>query len=339
MDDTPRDTPPPAGSRARAPVVRWQAVREGAPLHRATAHLPPPGPGEVRLRIAACALNFADLLLLEGRYQDRVEPPIVPGIEMAGTVEAAGPGVTEPEVGARVAVHAGHGGLAEAANVPAALCVKVPACVPLDVAASVLVAHGTARLALVHRAHLQAGERLVVTGAGGGSGLAAVETGAALGAEVVAVARGADKLEAARAAGAVHLIDAATADLRAEVRAFGGADVVFDTVGGAVWEALFRAARPEARLLPIGFAGGEVPQIPANHLLVKNLTVIGLNLGGYRRFAPERLTAALGEVMAGAAEGALRVHVGARFPLAEAPAAIEALRARTVPGKIVVTSA
>ena len=333
MQDRPQ-TPPAA--RPRAPVTRWQAMRPGAALHRATVHLPPPGPGEVRLRIAACALNFADLLLLEGRYQDQPDPPITPGIEMAGIVEAAGPGVARPEPGARVAVHAGHGGLAEAANVPAALCVPVPEGLSAEIAAAVLVAHGTARLALAHRARLAPGERLVVTGAGGGSGLAAVETGAAMGAEVVAVARGADKLEAARAAGAAHLIDAGTADLRAEVKALGGADVVFDTVGGDVWQALFRAARPEARLLPIGFAGGEVPQIPANHLLVKNLTVVGLNLGGYRRFAPERLATALAEAMSGAAEGRFDAHIGARFPLAEAPAALEALRSRAVAGKIVV---
>jgi len=260
----------------------------------------------------------------------------VPGVEMAGRVEAVGPGVTGPAVGARVAVHAGHGGCGEAANVPAALCVPVPEGLASEVAACVLVTYGTARLALSHRARLAADERLVVTGAGGGTGLAAVETGVALGAEVVAVARGADKLDAARAAGAHHLIDAETDDLRAGVKALGGADVVFDTVGGAVWQALFRAARPEARLLPIGFAGGEVPQIPANHLLVKNLTVIGLNLGGYRRFAPERLAGALSEVLELAETGRIRVHVGARFPLAEVPAALEALRNRAVPGKIVV---
>jgi NADPH2:quinone reductase len=313
-------------------------MRTGAPLHRATVHLPPPGPGQVRLRIAACALNFADLLLLDGRYQDQPEPPITPGIEMAGVVEDVGPGVATPAPGTRVAVHAGHGGLAEAANVPAALCVPLPGDLAAEVAASVLVAYGTARLALAHRARLAPGERLVVTGAGGGSGLAAVETGAAMGAEVVAVARGDDKLAAARAAGARHLIDAREEDLRAAVKALGGADVVFDTVGGEVWHALFRAARPEARLLPVGFAGGDVPQIPANHLLVKNLTVIGLNLGGYRRFAPERLAAALREVMDDAAAGRFDVRIGARYAFPEAPAAIEALRARSVPGKIVVTA-
>ncbi len=335
MDD---ETTRPRGNRARAPIMRWQAAQMGGPLHRATVHLPAPGPGEVRLRIEACALNFADLLMLEGRYQEQPDPPVVPGMEMAGRVEAAGPDVADPAIGARVAVHAGHGGCGEAANVPAALCVPVPEGLSSEVAACVLVTYGTARLALAHRARLSPGERLVVSGAGGGSGLAAVETGAALGAEVVAVARGADKLEAARAAGARHLIDAETADLRAEVKALGGADVVFDTVGGAVWQALFRAARPEARLLPVGFAGGEVPQIPANHLLVKNLTVIGLYLGGYRRFAPERLAGALSEVLALAESGRIRVHVGARFAFSEVPAALSALRNRAVPGKIVVTA-
>ncbi len=301
--------------------------------------LPPPGPGMIRLEIAACALNHADLLMVAGRYQERPEPPFTPGLEMAGIVTARGDGVEAPGIGARVVVPAGHGGLAEAANVPADLCLPVPEGLSLAEAAAIPVTYGTAHLALARRARLAPGERLVVTGAAGGAGRAAVEIGAAMGAEVVAVARGAERLEVARAAGARHLIDADEAEgeaLRDRVRALGGADVVYDTVGGATWQALFRAARPEARLMPVGFAGGEVPQIAANHLLVKNLTVIGFYWGGYRAFAPAALTDSLAEVLGWTAAGRLSVHIGARYPLARAEEALAALRARAVPGKIVV---
>jgi NADPH2:quinone reductase len=319
--------------------LRLEYAAPGAAPALVRRPLPPPGPGTIRLDIAACALNHADLLMAEGRYQERPEPPFTPGLEMAGTVAALGDGVEAPGIGARVVLYAGHGGLAEAANVPARLCLPVPEGLSLAEAAAIPVTYGTAHLALSRRARLAPGERLVVTGAAGGAGRAAVEIGALMGAEVVAVARGAERLEVARAAGARHLIDAGTTEgeaLRDRVRVLGGADVVYDTVGGATWEALFRAANPEARLMPVGFAGGGIPQIPANHLLVKNLSVIGFYWGGYRAFAPEVLTGSLAEVLGWAASGRLAVHVGARYPLARAEEALAALRARAVPGKIVV---
>jgi NADPH2:quinone reductase len=207
----------------------------------------------------------------------------------------------------------------------------------METAAAFQIVYGTAHMALARRARLMPGERLVVTGASGGSGLAAVEVGAAMGAEVIAIARGAEKLGIAADAGARHGIDADAPDIRERVKALGGADVVFDTVGGALWQALFRAANPEARLLPIGFAGGEVPQIKANHLLVKNLTVIGLYWGGYLRFAPQALADSLAEVMGWIAEGRLTLKIGARYPFDAVPEALAALEARDVAGKIVVT--
>lgn len=296
-----------------------------------------PGPGEVMIRIAACGLNFADLLMLQGKYQDTPEPPFTPGMEVAGTVEALGAGVTKPAVGSRVAVFAGHGGLAEYGTFDAARCVPIPGAMPFEEAAAFLVAYGTSHLALTRRARLQAGERLLVLGASGGVGLTAVELGAAMGAKVVAVARGADKLEAARAAGAHHLLDARTADIRAEVKAMGGADVIYDAVGGDLFRQALRATNPEGRILVIGFASGDVPEIPANHLLVKNVDVIGFYWGGYMRFAPGALTQGLADLMKMYRENRLRPHVGATLPLSRSAEALELLKNRSVAGKIVVT--
>jgi NADPH2:quinone reductase len=298
---------------------------------------PVPGPGEALVRIRACGLNFADTLIAEGRYQERPAPPVTLGMELAGVVEALGPGTEGPAPGTRVAVFSGQGGLAEAGVFPAARCIPIPDAMPFEVAAGFLVAYGTSHLALDHRARLRPGERLVVTGAAGGVGLTAVEIGARMGAEVVAVARGTDKLDAARAAGAHHLIDAEAPDLRDRLRALGGADVVYETVGGALWDACFRAARPEARLLAIGFASGTVPEIKANHLLVKNLTVIGLYWGGYLGFAPEVLTASLATLLGWWRDGGLRPHVSHVLPLDRAAEGLDLIRSRRSTGKVVVT--
>lgn len=299
--------------------------------------LPAPGAGEVTVAVEACGLNFADLLMMRGRYQERPEPPVVLGMEMAGRVTALGPGVGSLAPGDRVAAFSGQGGLAEAANVPAARCVRLPDAMPARDAAAFQVAYGTSHVALAHRARLLPGERLVVTGAAGGVGLTAVEIGALMGAEVIAVARGQEKLEIARRAGAAHLIDAESGDIRGQIRALGGADVIYETVGGALWEECFRAARPEGRLLAIGFAGGEVPQIPANHLLVKNLSVIGLYWGGYLAFRPEVLTESLEQLFAWYAEGRIRPHVSHELPLERAGEALDLLRQRKSTGKVVVT--
>jgi NADPH2:quinone reductase len=300
---------------------------------------PEPGPGEVLVEVAACGLNFADLLMQKGSYQDTPEPPFTLGMEMSGRVVGLGAGVTRPGLGARVAAFAGRGGLAEFAAVPAEVCVEIPKAMAMDVAAGFLVAYGTSHLALTRRARLRAGERLVVLGAAGGVGLTAVELGAALGAEVVAVARGAEKLAAARQAGAHHLIDAGAADLRTAIKDLGGADVVYDAVGGAAFTDALRATRPEGRILVIGFASGDVPQVPANHLLVKNVDVIGVYWGGYLRFARAALTGSLDELMEMYASGRIAPRIGATRPLARAGEALALLRDRAVPGKVVVTVA
>jgi len=297
---------------------------------------PTPGAGEVLLEIAACGLNFADLLMAKGTYQDTPEPPFTLGMEVCGTVIAKGEAVTDPAVGTRVAVFGGQGGLAEKGVFPAALCRPVPDTMPDEIAAGFMVAYGTSHLALSRRAQLKPGETLLVLGAAGGVGLTAVEIGKAMGATVIAVARGAEKLAVAKAAGADHLIDSDTTDIKAAVKALGGADVVYDPVGGDAFKAALGACNREARVIVIGFASGDVPQIPANIILVKNITVIGFYWGGYLAFNPKALTDSLAELMAWHAEGKLQPHVSHTLPLDQAADALELMRSRKSTGKVVV---
>lgn len=297
---------------------------------------PEPGPGEIRLRIKACALNFGDLLMIKGTYQATPSVPFTLGMEVAGVVDAVGPDTHGPSVGTDVLVFGGSGGLAEFGVYPAESAVPMPKVMSFEDAAAFPVAYGTSHVALDHRAKLQPSENLLVLGAAGGVGLTAVELGKLMGANVIACARGADKLEVAKAAGADHLIDATDADIRAEVKALGGADVVYDPVGGEQFKAAFRACNPEARLLPLGFASGEVPQIPANHLLVKNLTVIGLYWGGYLSFKQEVLTDSMRTLFGWYSEGKLKPHVSHVLPLEQAAEAYELLRSRKSTGKVVV---
>jgi NADPH2:quinone reductase len=298
---------------------------------------PQPGPGQLSLRIAACGLNFADLLFIKGKYQDMPPYPFTPGLELAGTVLALGPGVQGPPPGSRVAVFAGHGGLAEQGVFDAVRAVPLPPDMTWEAAAGFQIAYGTAHLALAHKARLRPDETLLVLGAAGGVGLTAVEIGKLLGARVIACARGADKLDAARRAGADHLIDSETDDLRRAVLDLGGADVVYDPVGGDQFTAAFRACNPEARLLCIGFASGDIPQIKANHLLVKNLSVMGVYWGGYFSFAPEVVTASLSELLGWFDKGRLTPHIGHTLPFDRANDGLELLRSRRSTGKVVIT--
>ncbi|HSF65132.1 MAG TPA: NADPH:quinone oxidoreductase family protein [Paracoccaceae bacterium] len=298
---------------------------------------PAPGPGEAAVEIHACGLNFADLLMIKGSYQDTPPAPFTLGMELAGVVTALGPGTDGPAPGSRVAVFAGQGGLAERGTFPADRCLPIPDTMTMVEAAALQVAYGTSHLALTHRARLRPGETLLVLGAAGGVGLTAVEIGAQLGARVIACARGPERLEVARSAGAHHLIDSDSPDLRGQLRALGGVDVVYDAVGGPAFLEALRATRPEGRLLAIGFASGEVPQVPANLLLVKNLSVIGLYWGGYLAFAPQVLRDSLAEVMAWHAAGRIRPHVSHMLPLDAAPDALALLRDRRSTGKVVVT--
>lgn len=314
----------------------YQVRSFSTPPALADVSVPPPNAGEVLLDIAACGLNFADLLMAQGVYQDTPAPPFTLGMEVCGTVIAQGAGVTSPAMGARVAVFGGQGGMAEKGVFPAALCRPVPVGMSAEVAAGFMVAYGTSHMALTRRAQLQTGETLLVLGAAGGVGLTAVEIGKALGARVIAVARGADKLAVARAAGADHLIDSDAQDIKTAVKALGGADVVYDPVGGDAFKAALGACKPEARVIVIGFASGEVPQVAANILLVKNITVMGFYWGGYLKFQPDAMSDSLAELLDWLAEGRLKPHISHVLPLDRADEALELMRSRASTGKVVI---
>ena len=307
----------------------------GGRLEMTEAPRPEPGPGEALIRVAACGINFADTLMVAGRYQEKPALPFAPGLEVAGVVEALGPGA-DPRLspGQRVAALTGHGGLAEYAV--ARVAAPIPDAMSDAEAAGFFVAYGSSHLALDYRAGLQAGETLLVLGAAGGVGLTAVELGKLMGATVIASARGAERLAAARSMGADHLIDAAEPGLKEKVKELGGADVVFDAVGGAQFREALSAAKEEARILPIGFASGEVPQIPANILLVKNLTVHGVYWGDYQRLRPEVLTGSLERLLSWYEAGRLTPHISHRLPLERANDALDLLRSRAATGKVVV---
>ena len=293
-------------------------------------------PGTLLVRIKACGLNFADLLLIKGTYQETPSLPFTLGMELAGEVVALGEGVSGHEVGSKVAVYSGQGGLAEYGVFQAHLCIRVPEAFSMIDAAGFQIAYGTSHLALDYKAQLKSGETLLVLGAAGGVGLTAVELGKLMGARVIAVARGSDKLETAKTAGADHIIDAKTGDIRARVKELGGADVVYDPVGGDQFNDAFRACNPDGRILVIGFASGELPAIPPNQLMVKNISVQGFNWGGYLKFNPDALTNSLRQLMIWYGQGKLYPHISHVLPFAQAKEGLELLRNRKSTGKIVV---
>ena len=313
-----------------------QVTTYDEPLTLQELEMPMPGQGEVLIQVDTCGLNFGDLLIIKGTYQEKPPLPFTLGMEMAGTITALGEGVDGLKVGQRVAAYTGFNGLAEYAAIPAAVCVPIPEAMTAVDAAAFLIAYGTSHVALDYKARLQPGERLLVLGASGGIGLTAVELGKLMGAEVIAVARGADKLAVCKEAGADHLINSETDDIRAIVKELGGADVVYDPVGGDQFKAAMRACNPEARLIPLGFASGEVPQIPANILLVKNLSVLGFYWGGYAKIKPSVLTDSFAELIKWYVAGKLKPHVSNVMPLEQANEALTLLRDRKATGKVVV---
>lgn len=315
----------------------WRINTLGGDPSLQSLALPQPGPGEILIAVAACGLNFADLLMRDGKYQEKPPLPYTPGMEIAGTVLALGQDVTGPAPGTRVMAFVNHGGLAEQAIAPANRVVEIPDTMPFTDAAAFPIAYGTSHLALDHKARLQPGETLLVLGAAGGVGLTAVEIGKRMGARVIASARGADKLAIARAAGADEVIDSDAPDLKATLKALGGVDVVYDAVGGPAFDAALSACRPEGRLLAIGFASGQVPQVPANLLLVKNLSVMGLYWGGYLTFAPHILTQSLQTLLGWYETGGLHPTISHTLPFDQFPQGLELLRDRKSTGKIVIT--
>lgn len=314
----------------------WQVETLGHPPTLRHIAAPIPATGQALVRIHACGLNFADLLMGDGKYQTKPALPFIPGMECAGEVVALGPETVGPAIGARVACYSGQGGLADYGCFAADRLIEIPTTMKYTEAAAFLIAYGTSHLALGHKAALRPGETLYVTGAAGGVGLTAVEIGKRMGATVIASARGADKLAAARTAGADHVIDSTSPDLLDHLRALGGIDVTYDTVGGPGFEAAMRATRPDGRILAIGFASGEVPMIKANHLLVKNISVMGFWWGGYLAFAPSILDDSLSTLLDWYAAGELRPHVSHILAMEDLATGLQMLRNRSATGKIVI---
>ncbi|MBL8392262.1 MAG: NADPH:quinone oxidoreductase family protein [Candidatus Accumulibacter sp.] len=300
---------------------------------------PRPGPGQVRIRVRACGVNFADGLITCGQYQKQPQPPFSPGFEVAGEVVERGAGVQSLAVGDRVIALTPHGGYAEQLVADVNRCVLMPAAMSWEYGAAFPVVFGTSHLALWHRARLRAGETLVVHGAAGGVGLTAVAIGKLLQARVIATANGPAKLQVAREHGADHLIDSSVDDVRLRIRELTGgrgADVVYDPVGGDLFTASLRSMAFEGRILVIGFAGGGVPQIPANHLLVKNVDVIGVNWPAYADMHPQLMSESFRKLMQWVVDGAIKPHVSATYPLARAVEALNQVLSRKSTGKVVI---
>src|SRR5579872_750531 len=299
-------------------------------------------PHEARLRVHACGINFADALMVAGKYQVKPEFPFTPGLEAAGEVIELGAAVRHLTVGQRaLAVLRFGGGYAEEIAINADAVVPIPDAMDFVTAAAFPVAYGTSHFALTHRGKLQAGETLLVLGAAGGVGLTAVEIGRQLGARVIAAAGGRDKLAIAHAHGADELIDYTTQSIRDRVRELTGglgADVVYDPVGGDAFDAALRAVNWEARMLVIGFAGGRIQAVPANLILVKNISVIGVVWGEQAARDPVLVSRNLAELLRWWEEGRLKPQVAKTFALAEAGAAMRALLSRRYAGKIVLTA-
>ncbi len=301
--------------------------------------VPEPGPGQLRLAVHAAGLNFADTLMVAGKYQEKPAFPFTPGTEAAGEVEAVGAGVKGIKEGDRVMAVLGHGAFAERALAPAAAAYKLPKSMDYATAAGFPVAYGTSHVALRHRAVLKAGETLLVHGAAGGVGLTAVQIGKVLGATVIGTARGAEKLDVAKTNGASHVIDYSREDVRERVLELTenkGADVIYDPVGGDVFDASLRCIAWEGRLLVIGFASGRIPSAPANRLLVKNCSAVGFYWGAYLRQDPGVIRRSFDELFQWYTDGLLAPHISSTFQLEEVADAMELMLARKSTGKIVL---
>lgn len=314
-----------------------QVISHGNPAQFVEIEQPSPGQDDVLVQIQACGLNFSDLLLVKGTYQQTPPLPFTLGMECAGVVQTVGASVTHLKKGDRVAVYCGHGGLAEYGVFPAILCRIIPTNMSMEQAAGFQIAYGTSHIALHQRAKLKAGETVVVLGAAGGVGLTAVEIAKSLGARVIAVARGPERLRIASSAGADHMIDGETANLRDEIKKLGGADVVYDAVGGQQGSQAFRALKPKGRFIIVGFASGDQPEIPLNIALVKNIDLIGLNWGAYKSLDPTALTASMDHLFQLFEDNKLAPVIGQTFPFSDALQALDVLRQRKSTGKIVIT--
>ncbi len=308
---------------------------------------PEPGKGQVVISVKACGVNFPDVLLIQDKYQFKPALPFAPGGEIAGIVKEVGEGVERPKVGDRVIVSIGNGGFAEQALADAARCIPMPPGLDFDVGSSFTVTYGTSYHALKDRAHLKAGETLVVLGAAGGVGLSAVELGHAMGARVIAGASTQEKVDLARRHGAddgfVYPAEKLSKD---QQKAFSeeikrltggkGADVLYDPVGGDYAEPALRAMNWEGRYLVIGFAAGDIPRVPLNLTLLKGCDIVGVFWGASVARDPKTALGNLTEIATWIAEGKLSPHVSAHIPLDRAGEAIRLLMDRKAQGKVVV---
>ncbi|SHK29795.1 NADPH2:quinone reductase [Pseudonocardia thermophila] len=321
----------------------WQVHELGEPEDVLTFEElpdPEPGPGQVLVRVAAVACNFPDILLCQGRYQEKPPLPFTPGLEIAGEVVAAGEGAAAA-VGDKVlgTPPMGKGGYAELAVLDADSTLPWPEGMSAAQAAGMFVTYQTGYCALHQRARLQPGETLLVHAAAGGVGTAAVQLGKAAGARVIGTAGGPEKCEVVRGLGVDDVIDYRSEDIVARVKELTGgrgADVIYDPVGGDVFDASRRAVAFEGRILVIGFAGGRIADAPTNHALVKNYSVVGVHWGLYRKMRPELIPQwqeALAQLWR---ERKIDPLVGAEYPLTEAKAALKALGSRGTTGKVVL---
>jgi NADPH2:quinone reductase len=300
---------------------------------------PVAGPGEAVIAIKSAALNFFDLLMIQGKYQVKPPFPFSPAAEIAGVIESVGAGVTDLKPGDRVAASIGHNGAREKVAVATSQIVKIPDNLDFDRAAGVIVIYGTALHALQDRADPKPGETLAVFGAAGGTGLAACELGKVLGLKVIACASSDEKLAFAKQHGAELTINYAKEDLKEALKRIGGdkgIDIVFDPVGGSFAEAGVRALAWKGRFLVIGFAGGEIPKIPLNLALLKGCDIRGVFWGAYMKRDPKDGRANLEKLMQWAADGKISSHVDRTFPLAQTTDALKVLAGRQAMGKVIL---
>ena len=295
--------------------------------------------GQVLVDVKAAGVNFPDLLMTQGKYQFKPPLPFAPGCELAGVVKAVGEGVTHVQPGDRVLALVMHGAFAEEALADARAVVPIPEAIDFATAASFMFTYGTSYHALKDRAALQPGETLLVLGAAGGVGLAAVELGKLMGARVIAAASSAEKLDACRSRGADETIDYTTEDLKERVKALTGGrgvDVVYDPVGGDYSEAALRGMAWKGRFLVVGFANGEIPRIPLNLALLKGCAIVGVFWGSFTTKEPEANAANVRELVGHISAGRLAPLVSDRYPLARGVDALRAMQERRVKGKVVV---
>jgi NADPH2:quinone reductase len=306
---------------------------------------PQPAADEALVDVRAASVNFPDLLVIQGKYQVLPPLPFSPGKECAGIVKAVGAGVTHVKPGDRVLLQTEYGGYAQQVAAKAVNCHVIPEAMSFTEAAAMGLTYMTAHFALVERAHIKAGESVLVTGAAGGVGMATIQVAKALGAIVLAAVSTPEKAAAAKAAGADHIIDTSVDNIRDGLRdqvyaAVGkrGVDVVVENVGGDIFDACLRAIAWSGRIIVVGFAGGRIPEVKAGHLLVKNISLIGLQFSNYRDREPEKCLAVRGQLFDLYRAGKLKPHVMATFPLARYMEALALVRDRKVIGKVVLTT-